>query len=150
MIRIQVEPLDYAAATRALTAQRTDVGAVVTFLGLVRDYAADEAITALELEHYPGMTEAVLGDLVSQARLRWSLQEVGILHRVGRIEAGEPIVWVGVASAHRQAAFEACAFLMDFLKTRAPFWKREHGPAGSVWVAAKASDDQAVARWSPP
>jgi len=146
-LRIQAEDFDVAAETAALTQDRADIGAVVAFTGLCRD--GGERLTALELEHYPGMAEAEVGRVVEEARRRWSLAGLTVIHRFGRIMPGENIVLVLTASAHRAAAFEAAAFLMDFLKTRAPFWKREHLKDGSAgaWVEAKAADDDAAARW---
>ncbi|MFW5832929.1 MAG: molybdenum cofactor biosynthesis protein MoaE [Pseudomonadota bacterium] len=147
MIRVQREPFDAAAETAALTAGRADVGAVVSFQGLVRAEEQGEAVTALTLEHYPGMTEKELARIEAEARARWPLQASLIVHRYGRMEPGEPIVLVVTASRHRQAAFEACAFLMDWLKTQAPFWKLAETAAGEAWVEAKASDDAAADRW---
>jgi len=146
-LRIQAEDFDVAAETAALTQGRADIGAVVAFTGLCRDESG--RLTALELEHYPGMAEAEVGRVVEEARRRWSLAGLTVIHRFGRIMPGENIVLVLTASAHRAAAFEAAAFLMDFLKTRAPFWKREHLKDGSAgaWVEAKAADDDAAARW---
>ncbi len=145
MIRIQEADFDLGVEARALYA--AGVGAVVTFTGLVRDYASDAAVSAIALEHYPGMTEKVLAGLEAQARERWPLLGVTMIHRVGRLLAGEQIVLVAVSSAHRQAAFEAAAFLMDFLKTQAPFWKQEWWDGEAHWVEAKASDEQASQRW---
>jgi len=123
-------------------------GAIASFVGLVRDYGDAAHVTALELEHYPGMTEAELGRIVDEARERWPLTAATIIHRVGYLPLGEPIVLVVVASGHRRDAFAACEFLMDYLKTRAPFWKKEYYRDGtSRWVDAKDSDDDAAARW---
>ena len=122
-------------------------GGVVGFVGYVRDFNDGDPVSGMWLEHYPGMTEKALADIVEQAQARWLLHEVHVLHRVGQLEPGEPIVFVGVASAHRQAAFEANNFIMDYLKTRAPFWKRETTPQGERWVDAKHSDEQALTRW---
>jgi molybdopterin synthase catalytic subunit len=146
-LRIQAEDFDVAAETAALTQGRADIGAVVAFTGLCRNEGG--RLAALELEHYPGMAEAEVGRVVEEARRRWSLAGLTVIHRFGRIMPGENIVLVLTASAHRAAAFEAAAFLMDFLKTRAPFWKREHLKDGSAgaWVEAKAADDDAAARW---
>lgn len=146
-IRIQAEPFDAAAETAALTQGRADIGAVVAFTGLCRDEGG--RLEALELEHYPGMAEAEIGRIAAQAQSRWPLLGLTILHRFGRIRPGEEIVLVLTASAHRQAAFEAASFLMDYLKTQAPFWKREHlknGTAGA-WIDAKEADDRATDRW---
>lgn len=151
MIRVTSEPFDIAAEICALTDGRTDVGAVVSFTGLVRDLSQDvageAAISAMTLEHYPGMTERALEAIETEARDRWPLTGVTIVHRYGRLEPGDQIVLVVTASAHRRAAFEAADFLMDYLKTRAPFWKREETPEGSVWVEARAHDDAAADRW---
>lgn len=147
-IRVQQDDFDLSTETSRLTAGRTDVGAVVAFSGLCRDEGG--ALAALELEHYPGMAEAEIARLAQQAIARWPLQGLSIIHRYGTIKPGENIVLVVAASAHRHAAFEAASFLMDFLKTRAPFWKREHGTDGSAhgWVSAKTEDDDAQSRWS--
>ena len=148
-VRVQAEPFDAAAESAALTAGRVDIGAVVTFTGLCRDEGG--TLAALEIEHYPGMAEAEIGRVAAQAQARWPLAGVTMVHRHGRIAPGEPIVLVVTASRHRDAAFEAAAFLMDYMKTHAPFWKKEHrtdGRSGS-WVAAKAGDDAAAERWSP-
>ena len=146
MIRVQQEDFDIAAEIAALTGARTDIGAVVTFTGTVRDCAG--TVTAMTLEHYPGMTEAELARIEEQAHTRWPLQASLIVHRTGTLKPGDNIVLVITASEHRDAAFDAARFLMDYLKTGAPFWKRETGPAGSKWVEAKASDETASARWS--
>ena len=147
MIRVQEAPFDAGVEQQALLAGRTDIGAVVSFTGLVRDFNERPEVTALTLEHYPGMTEAALGDIVQEAETRWPLDGVRVIHRIGRLAPGDPIVLVVVASAHRRAAFEACDFIMDYLKTRAPFWKREETPQGSRWVESRESDDQAADRW---
>jgi molybdopterin synthase catalytic subunit len=148
MIRLQREPFDAGAETATLTAGRDDIGAVVTFQGLVRRGDGDDAIEAMTLEHYPGMTERELARIEAEAQRRWPLQASLVLHRYGRMEPGEPIVLVVCCARHRRAAFDACAFLMDWLKTQAPFWKLEETAHGERWVAAKASDDDAAARWS--
>ncbi|TVQ56571.1 MAG: molybdopterin synthase catalytic subunit MoaE [Rhodobacteraceae bacterium] len=145
-LAVQEEDFDLGAEVAALAAGRGDVGAVVTFTGLVRDLHADGA-SAMTLEHYPGMTEKALGEIAEEARTRWPLTGLTLIHRVGRLAAGDRIVLVATASRHREAAFEAAAFLMDYLKTRAPFWKREETPDGARWVAARDSDDRAAARW---
>jgi molybdopterin synthase catalytic subunit len=147
-IRIQAADFDAAAEAAALTRGRRDVGAVVTFAGLCR--AEDGRLAALEIEHYPGMAEAEIGRIAAQAEARWPLQGVAVIHRCGKIAPGEQIVLVVTASRHRQAAFAAAEFLMDYLKTRAPFWKKEHfvdGTAGD-WVAAQQGDDDAARRWA--
>src|SRR3954453_2596005 len=148
-IRLQREAFDAAAESDKLTRGRTDVGAVVTFTGICRGSEDGEPIAALTLEHYPGMAEAEIARHVEDAKQRWPLAGVTVIHRYGRIVPGEDIVLVATASSHRQAAFAAAEFLMDYLKTRAPFWKREHlvdGTAGE-WVEARGEDDQAAARW---
>jgi molybdopterin synthase catalytic subunit len=146
MIRVQERPFDVGAELAALTAGRTDVGAVASFIGLVRDMA-QEPITAMTLEHYPGMTERKLAEIEAEANARWPLQASLIVHRYGRMLPGEPIVLVATASPHRAAALEACAFLIDWLKTEAPFWKLEESAEASRWVDARSADDQAAARW---
>ena len=147
MIRVQEAPFDVGAELAALTRGRRDIGAVASFLGLVRDVAGDQTITAMTLEHYPGMTETKLAEIEAEARARWPLQASLIVHRHGRMLPGEPIVLVATASAHRAAALEACAFLIDWLKTEAPFWKLEETAAASRWVEAHSADDAAAARW---
>jgi molybdopterin synthase catalytic subunit len=150
-IRLQREAFDAARETAALTRGRTDVGAVVTFTGICRADENDEPITALHLEHYPEMAQDEIGRHVEAARQRWPLLGLTVIHRYGRIAPGEAIVLVVTASSHRQAAFAAAEFLMDYLKTRAPFWKQVEKSggksAGKVWVEAKASDDSAAERW---
>ena len=148
-IRVQREDFDVAAEIAALTKGRADVGAVVTFSGLCRDEAG--TLSALELEHYPGMAEAEIGRIAAEAAERWPLQGLTVIHRFGKMTPGENIVLVVAASSHRQAAFEAANFLMDYLKSRAPFWKKEHRADGSVggWVEAKEADDEAAGRWKP-
>lgn len=147
LIRIQAEPFDAAAETAALAAGRADIGAVVAFTGFCRDEGG--RLTALELEHYPGMAEAELARIAAEAEARWPLLGLTVIHRFGKIRPGEEIVLVLAASAHRRAAFEAAEFLMDYLKTRAPFWKREHMADGTTggWVEAKDADDAAMDRW---
>jgi molybdopterin synthase catalytic subunit len=146
MIRVQEEDFDLAAEVERLKAGRTDIGAVVTFLGTVRD--ADGEVQEMRLEHYPGMTEAELERIEAEAQSRWPLKASLIVHRVGKLKSGDNIVLVATASAHREAAFAAAEFLMDYLKTRAPFWKRETGPKGQRWVEADASDLTAKQRWT--
>lgn len=148
-IAIQREDFDVAAEIARLTKGRTDIGAVVTFQGLCRDEAGQ--LAALELEHYPGMAEAQIRRIADEAAARWPLQGLAIVHRYGLIAAGGNIVLVAAASPHRRAAFEAASFMMDFLKTRAPFWKRERRADGSrgQWVEATAADDEAQSRWTP-
>lgn len=147
MIRVQREDFDPGAELASLTTGNRAIGGVVSFVGLVRDMAADERIRAMTLEHYPGMTERKLTEIEAEAHKRWPIEASLIVHRYGRLEPGERIVLVIVASSHRQAAFEACAFLVDWLKTQAPFWKEEETAAGSHWVEAKTEDDKAAARW---
>ena len=148
-VSIQGEAFDVGAEIAALSAGRSDIGALASFLGLVRDLedGAGE-LSAMTLEHYPGMTEKALEDIVSRARARWQLLALRVIHRVGRLAPGEPIVLVIVAAAHRGEAFAACEFIMDFLKTRAPFWKKEETPDGGRWVDARVADDAAAARWA--
>jgi molybdopterin synthase catalytic subunit len=150
MIKVQREDFDVGAELAALTAGRTDVGGVASFIGLVRDRAGGADVGAMTLEHYPGMTEKKLAEIEAEAQRRWPLQTSLIIHRYGRLEPGERIVLVATASSHRQAALEACAFLIDWLKTKAPFWKLEETAAGPQWVEARDSDDVAAERWSPP
>ena len=148
MIRVQQEPFDSAAEVKALTQGNTAIGGIVTFIGTVRELSGDKAIDAMTLEHYPGMTEAALAEIEAEALSRWPLEASLIIHRYGRMEPGEEIVLVATASAHRQAAFEACAFLIDWLKTKAPFWKLESGAGEEIWVDAREEDDIAAKRWS--
>lgn len=148
-IRLQAGDFDVAAETAALTRGRTDIGAVVSFIGICRSGEGDDAISALTLEHYPGMAEEEIGRHANEALARWPLNALTIIHRYGRLKPGENIMMVATASAHRQAAFEAAEFLMDYLKTAAPFWKSEERPSGGAsWVEAKSEDDQAAARWT--
>lgn len=146
MIRVQKENFDIGAEIARVRAGRTDIGAIVAFIGSVRDQAGE--VSEMTLEHYPGMTETELERIEAEAKARWPLQASLIVHRVGTLEPGDNIVLVVTASQHREAAFEAARFLMDYLKTRAPFWKRESGPGGSRWVEAKADDDEAAADWN--
>lgn len=147
MIRVQESVFDAGAEQRALLEGRSDIGAVVSFTGLVRDFNERPEVQALTLEHYPGMTEAALGEIVEQAESRWPLQGVTVIHRIGRLTPADPIVLVVVASAHRRAAFEACDFIMDYLKTRAPFWKKEHTASGDYWVSERDGDHHDARRW---
>lgn len=149
-VSVQADPFDIAAEMAALTAGNKDIGAVVSFTGLVREMTAAGAIQSMELEHYPGMTERALQSIVAEAKARWPLQNVRLIHRYGPMAPGEGIVLVLTAARHRQAAFEAADFLMDYLKTKAPFWKKEAGPKGARWVDARDSDDAAAARWAVP
>ena len=148
MIRIQGEDFDPGRELSALARDNRSVGGVCLFVGLVRDMAESTPVGAMTLEHYPGMTEKALAHIEAEAHRRWPLEDVRIIHRHGRLEPGDRIVMVATASAHRDAAFESCRFLMDWLKTKAPFWKREETPDGERWVAARATDDQAAARWT--
>jgi len=147
MIRVQQEPFDAGAELAALKAGRNGIGGTVMFLGTVRDLSEGSDVKAMTLEHYPGMTEKALADIEAEALARWPIDASLVIHRYGRLEPGEDIVLVITASAHREAAFEACHFLIDWLKTKAPFWKLEENEAGASWVAAKDSDDAAAARW---
>jgi molybdopterin synthase catalytic subunit len=147
-IRIQETDFDVAQEIAALSKGRTDVGAVVSFSGICRGSENGEPIAALTLEHYPGMAEAEIGRHADEALSRWPLQGLTVIHRFGRIAPGENIVLVVTASAHRQAAFEAADFLMDYLKTNAPFWKHEESGKGTNWVEARDHDDAAAARWT--
>ncbi len=149
-IRLQREAFDVAAETARMTRGRTDIGAVVTFTGLCRADENGEPIVALTLEHYPGMAEAEIARHVEEARTRWPLTGVTVIHRYGRIVPGEIIVLVATVSSHREAAFAPAEFLMDYLKTRAPFWKLVDKPTGSAWISAQATDDAAAERWSVP
>ena len=146
-VRVQRDAFDLNEETRRLTAGRHDVGAVVSFTGFCRDEGG--TLAALDLEHYPGMAEAEIVRVVGEASARWPLLGLTIIHRYGRIAPGEPIVLVVAASTHRRAAFQAASFVMDYLKTRAPFWKKEHRADGTAgeWVAAKEEDDSAVEKW---
>jgi molybdopterin synthase catalytic subunit len=146
MIKVQQQTFDLGAELAALSAGRTDIGAIASFVGLVRAHGG-EPITAITLEHYAGMTEKKLAEIEAEAQARWPLQASLIVHRYGRMLPGEPIVLVATASAHRAAALEACAFLIDWLKTQAPFWKLEETAKTSRWVDARSTDDEAAARW---
>ena len=149
-VRVQTAPFDIAAEVAALSATSRDIGAVVTFSGLVREIVPGAAGQSMTLEHYPGMTEKALAGIEAEALARWPLSGSTVIHRVGRLEPGEGIVLVVTASRHREAAFEAAAFLMDWLKTKAPFWKKEVTPRGEAWVEARSSDDVAATRWDIP
>lgn len=149
-IRVQSAPFDPGAELNAVHAGDLGVGAVVSFVGYVRDINQDASIEALFLEHYPGMTEKSLAKIRDEAMQRWPLIDAHILHRVGPLSLAEPIVFVATSSTHREAAFAACEFIMDYLKTRAPFWKKEQTSSGSHWVEGRDSDQQAAARWNTP
>ena len=148
MIRVQQEDFDIGAELAKLTVGDPSIGGIASFIGLVRDMTPAGPISSMTLEHYPGMTEKQLAAVEAEAQRRWPLQASLIIHRYGRLAPGDRIVMVATASAHRQAALESCAFLIDWLKTKAPFWKMEDGAAGTRWVAAKSSDDQAAERWT--
>jgi molybdopterin synthase catalytic subunit len=144
-IRVQEAPFDLGEEARAFAARQSGMGAVVTFTGIVRDVA--EGLDVMEIEHYPGMTERALTNIAEEACARWSLGDVLILHRFGRLRADDLIMMVATASRHRADAFQAAEFLMDYLKSRAPFWKKEHGRDGAGWVAARDEDEDALSRW---
>ena len=146
-ISVQQEDFDVSVETQLLCADRLDIGAVASFTGLVRDTSSDQNLLALELEHYPGMTESALQAIADQAIERWQIQDLTIIHRVGRLAPMDNIVLVIVVSAHRGDAFAACEFLMDYLKTQAPFWKKEITRKGDSWVESRHSDQQAAQRW---
>jgi molybdopterin synthase catalytic subunit len=147
-VRVQADDFDPGRELDALTRGRLDVGGIASFIGLVREANDGQAIRGMTLEHYPGMTEKALEDICAQAHARWDLIDTLVIHRVGPLAPGDRIVMVGVASGHRGEAFAACEFIMDYLKTRAPFWKREDTPQGGRWVEARESDDHAASRWS--
>ena len=147
MIRVQREDFDVGAEIAGLARDNRSIGAVAAFVGLVRDIADGEAIRAMTLEHYPAMTEKMLAEVEAEAHRRWPLAASLVIHRYGELTPGERIVLVAVASAHRDAAFEACRFLIDWLKTKAPFWKLEERGGGAEWVGARDADDQAAAKW---
>jgi len=148
MIRVQRDDFDLGRELTALTVGNHKVGGLAVFVGLVRDMAGGDAVAAMTLEHYPGMTEKLLTEIEAEARARWPLEASLVIHRYGRLEPGDQIVLVACASAHRQAALEACNFLIDWLKTKAPFWKLEEGTAGANWVASRDSDEAAASRWA--
>ena len=145
-IVVQEAPFDLGAEANSFVGDRTDMGAIVTFTGVVRDLA-DGDLDVMEIEHYPGMTEAALTDIAEQAKARWSLGDVLVIHRYGKMAPGDLIMMVATASPHRKDAFEAAEFLMDYLKSRAPFWKKEHSATDASWVAAKDEDEDALDRW---
>lgn len=147
MIRVQTEDFDIGAEISRMTAGNTEIGGLASFVGLVRDYAGDEKISSMTLEHYPGMTEKQLAKLEAEARERWDLQDVLIVHRYGRLNPGDRIVLVVTASAHREASLESCQFLIDWLKTKAPFWKLEDRESGAQWVESRAEDSVAADKW---
>ncbi|MBT3204457.1 MAG: molybdopterin synthase catalytic subunit MoaE [Gammaproteobacteria bacterium] len=147
LISVQQEDFDVSAVTSELCSNRKDIGAVVTFSGMVRDQSPDQNLLALELEHYPGMTEKALEEISNSAMKRWDIDDLAIIHRVGQLKPAENIVMVVVISAHRKEAFDACEFLMDYLKTQAPFWKKEITKQGEQWIEFKESDQQAADNW---
>ena len=146
-VRVQQDDFDVGAELAALSAGNHAIGGIASFVGVVREMAGEAKIGAMTLEHYPGMTERALAEIEAEARQRWPLEACLIIHRYGRLEPGDRIVMVATASAHRQAALEACAYLIDWLKTKAPFWKLEETAAGAKWVDARDTDDQAAKRW---
>jgi len=146
-VRVQTDDFDAGAEILRLRRDNPRVGAVASFIGLVRDISEGEAVSEMTLEHYPGMTERALEDIVSQARARWDILDAVVIHRVGLLRPTDQIVLVAVGSAHRGEAFDACEFIMDYLKTRAPFWKKEQTPDGGRWVDARDGDDRAAERW---
>ncbi len=148
IVKVQAEDFDLGAELAQLSADDPGIGGVASFVGLVRDRQDDQRISALTLEHYPGMTEKMLHRIADEAARRWALDAVLVIHRFGRLLPGERIVMTAAASAHRQAALDACAFLIDYLKTKAPFWKLEDGPDRHAWVDARSADDRAAERWS--
>ena len=146
IIRIQTEDFDVAELNREMLAGRSDVGAIASFIGLVRDLAGDP-LQQMTLEHYPGMTESALRDIAERAQQRWQIADLGIVHRVGALRPADQIVLVSVLSAHRGDAFNACQFIMDYLKTEAPFWKKEVSEQGAKWVESRDSDELARKKW---
>ena len=149
-IRVQVDDFDLGKEVERLRAGKPQIGAVASFIGLVRDINDGSGVSTLTLEHYPGMTEKALADIVAQAQARWEVIDCTVIHRVGELQPSDQIVLVAVASGHRGDAFAACEFIMDFLKTAAPFWKKERTPDGERWVEARHSDDAAARRWQDP
>lgn len=148
-VRVQTEDFDLSTEIAQLRAHTPKVGAVVTFIGTVRDLNEGEYVAEMELEHYPGMTEKALQDIIDQATSRWDIFDALVIHRVGPLKPLDQIVLVAVTSAHRGEAFDACEFIIDYLKTQAPFWKKEQTPSGARWVDARVSDDEAMAKWDP-
>jgi molybdopterin synthase catalytic subunit len=147
VVRVQQEDFDVAREIDALRGRDARIGAVAAFIGLVRDVNDAAAVATLTLEHYPGMTEKALAAIVDEAKSRWRIFDATLIHRVGELRPTDQIVLVAVSSAHRGESFAACEFIMDYLKTRAPFWKKEQTPAGARWVEAREGDDEAAARW---
>jgi len=148
-VRVQVEDFDAGAEIAALRRADPKVGAVAAFVGVVRDLNEGDRVARMTLEHYPGMTEKAIEAIVAEARSRWNLIDATVIHRVGELAPADQIVLVAVASSHRGDAFAACEFVMDYLKTRAPFWKKEETPGGARWVEARSADDAAADRWTP-
>ncbi len=146
-VRVQEADFDFGAEIAAFRAGKPKIGAVASFLGLVRDVNDEAAVREMTLEHYPGMTEKALEEIVAEAKGRWDIFDALVIHRVGPLRPCDQIVLVAVSSAHRGEAFAACEFIMDYLKTRAPFWKKEETPAGGRWVDARETDDKAALRW---
>lgn len=146
-IRVQSDDFDFAAEIAQLRLANPKIGAIVSFLGTVRDVNDDNAVTQMELEHYPGMTEKALSAIVTQAKQRWNIVDALVIHRIGRLLPIDQIVLVAVASAHRGEAFSACEFIIDYLKTEAPFWKKEYTVQGTRWVDARVTDEDALAKW---
>ena len=144
---VQADDFDIDQLQSQLLQGSCEEGAVATFTGYVRSTNVERDVYSMELEHYPGMTEKSIDSILAQACKRWPVLAATVVHRVGKLKPGEKIVWVGVSSSHREASFAACEFVMDYLKTRAPFWKRELGPDGACWVEARATDDQRARRW---
>ena len=148
--RIQTQDFDAGAEIAALRRGNPKIGAVASFIGVCRDANDGTSVTKMTLEHYPGMTEKALENIIAEAKGRWNVMDVLVVHRVGELKPGNQIVLVVVTGAHRGEAFAACEFIMDYLKTRAPFWKKEETPRGTRWVEARSSDDEAAQRWEPP
>ncbi len=149
-IRIQTEDFDTGAEIAALSKNQPQVGAVASFIGLVRDINAGDQVATLSLEHYPGMTEKAIAEIIEEAQQRWQIIDVTVIHRIGEMKPTDQIVLVAVSTSHRGESFAACEFIMDYLKTRAPFWKKELTPDGSRWVDARSTDDRAAQRWKQP
>jgi len=149
-VRIQAQDFDAGAEIAALRRGDPKIGAVASFIGVCRDANDGEAVKKMTLEHYPGMTEKAIEKIISEARRRWDVMDALVIHRIGELKPTDQIVLVVVTGAHRGEAFAACEFIMDYLKTRAPFWKKEETPQGARWVEARASDDEAAQRWEPP
>ncbi len=149
-VRIQAQDFDAGAEIAALRRGDPKIGAVASFIGVCRDANDGEAVKKMTLEHYPGMTEKAIEKIISEARRRWDVMDALVIHRIGELKPTDQIVLVVVTGAHRGEAFAACEFIMDYLKTRAPFWKKEETPRGARWVEARASDDEAAQRWEPP